>query len=100
MLTMLAVSVQSPPLRRSKRREASMDEDSTTRASKLVAKRNLEENDGKIYSNSILSFSDKHITYQVKNIGISICKDASIVQTSIMLMKKVEKDRFKLPSFV
>ena len=45
-------------------------------------------------------FLDEHISDKVKNIGISIGKDANIVQSSVMLMKKVEKDRFKLPSIV
>jgi hypothetical protein len=98
--TTLNEPIQSPPLRRSKRREGTTDEDSTTRATRLVAKSNLEVDEGKIYNNSILSFSNEHIADKVKNIGISMGKDASIVQSSSMLMKKVEKDRFKLPSSV
>jgi len=60
--TVLAGSVQSPPLRRSKPREGTADEDSTARAAKLVAKRNLEVDEGKLYNNSFLSFSDEHIS--------------------------------------
>jgi hypothetical protein len=96
--SVLAGSVQNPPLRRSKRREGTTDEDSTTRASKLVAKRNLEADEGKLYNNSFLSFSDEHISDKVKNIGISIGKDTNSVQSSVVLMKNIEKDRFKLPS--
>jgi hypothetical protein len=96
----LVEPVQSSPLRRSERREATVDEDSTARAIRLATKRNLEVAEGKTFNNSILSFLNEHVADKVKNIGISIGKDASIVQSSVMLMKKVEKDRFKLPSSI
>ncbi|CAL5007036.1 unnamed protein product [Urochloa decumbens] len=47
------------PLRRSKRHEASVDEDSIERAARLVAKKNMEVDEGKPYNNSILSLSQK-----------------------------------------
>jgi hypothetical protein len=56
--------------------------------------------EGRTYNNSILPFSNQRVAYKLNNIGISIGIDASIVQSSIMLMKKIEKDRFKLPSSV
>ena len=96
--TIAAGSSQFTPLRRSKRREATADEDSIERASRLVAKRNLEVDEGKHYSNSILSFSNEHISDNIQNIGISIGKDANAVNSSVLHLKKVEKDRFKLPS--
>lgn len=46
--------------------------------------------------NSFLSFSNQHIN--IKNIGISIGCEHDLVQSTISLITKVEKDRFKIPS--
>lgn len=85
------------PLRRSLRRQGSIDEDSTERAAKLVAKKNLEKPAGNDFDNSILTFSDKHVADNIKNIGISMGIEVDSVQSSVALIKKVEKDIFKIP---
>lgn len=82
------------PERRSKRTAANSDEDSLQRAARLVAKKNLEEQEGKIYDNSFLSLSVKSITDNYENVGISLGTEVTAVQASVSLIKKVEKDRF------
>ena len=60
------VSPQTP-IRRSKRREATIDEDSLERAERLVAMKNLEiPTNGKNFNNSILSISDKVIFLKLR----------------------------------
>lgn len=76
------VSVQaSTPLRRSLRRAGSVDEDSLDRASRLVAKRNLEDVEGKSYNSSILNFPSKLLADNIKNVGISMGSDILHVQS-------------------
>ncbi|TVU29826.1 hypothetical protein EJB05_21413, partial [Eragrostis curvula] len=65
----------STPLRRSLRRAGTVDEHSSDRASRLVAKRNLEDTE-----------------------GISLGSEIKHVQSSVSLIKNIEKDRFKKPS--
>lgn len=50
------------PLRRSKRRQDTADEDSVERASRLTAKKNLENMEGNNYKNSLLSLSNEQCT--------------------------------------
>lgn len=52
----------SSPLWRSLRRAGSVDEDSLDQASRLVAKRNLENLEGTPFDNSIINFSSRQIT--------------------------------------
>ncbi|CAL4985247.1 unnamed protein product [Urochloa decumbens] len=47
------IEAQSTPLRRSKRRAASVDEDSIDRAARLVAKRNLEADEGHLQRDTL-----------------------------------------------
>lgn len=86
------------PKRRSSRRASTTDEDSTERAARLVAKRNLEEQDGMSFKNSFLSFNDKHLADNVKNVGISMGAEPSVINSSVQLIKDVEKNRFKYPT--
>jgi hypothetical protein len=44
-------------------------------------------------SNSILSFSNEHMTDSIESIGISMGDDIKNVQPSVLLIKNVEKDR-------
>lgn len=87
----------SSPLHRSERRRDSIDEDSTARDARLVAKRNLEDTGGNFQENSSLSFSSKKITDNIKNIGLSLEKELNTVQSSVSLIKKVEKGRINAP---
>ncbi|TVU25577.1 hypothetical protein EJB05_28078, partial [Eragrostis curvula] len=81
----------------SRRRQHSVDEDSFERAERVVAKKNLKIPKGTELENSILSFTNKQITDSIKNIGISLGKEDSTVQSSVSLIKKIENDRFKVP---
>ncbi|TVU00621.1 hypothetical protein EJB05_53956, partial [Eragrostis curvula] len=92
-----AMEPEATSLRRSRRRQHSVDEDSFERAETVVAKKNLEIPKGTELENSILSFTNKQITDSIKNIGISLGKEDSTVQSSVSLIKKIEKDRFKVP---
>lgn len=97
-ITKVVSAEESTPLRRSLCREGSVDEDYVERASRLVAKRNLEDMEGKLYENSVLNFSCRKITDNIKNVGISFGSDIEHVQMSVKLIKNIEMDRFKLPS--
>lgn len=88
----------TPPLRRARRRASTADEDSIERASRMVAIKNLEMDKGKNFDNSILSFSNEHIIDNLSNVGISMGREVRTVQSSMSLIKEVEKDRFILPS--
>lgn len=90
----MAVGNLVMPERRSSRRSASANEDSLAKAERLVAKKNLEDNDGTPFHNSFLTLSDDLITDNVKNVGISLGSDVTKVQSSVKLIKKVEKERF------
>lgn len=59
------------PGRRSMRRASSIDEDSCDMASRLVAKRNLDFQQGTSFVNSFLSFHDKLVINNIQTIGIS-----------------------------
>jgi hypothetical protein len=58
------------PVKRSKRREDSVDEDSSTRAERLKAKKNLDA-PGMSNAKSFLSFSDTRIESSISSFGIS-----------------------------
>uniref|UniRef100_A0A0A9GWB5 Uncharacterized protein n=1 Tax=Arundo donax TaxID=35708 RepID=A0A0A9GWB5_ARUDO len=77
------------PRRHSKCQADSTDEHSIVRATRLVAKRNLESTED-MSSNSILSFSDKRISDNIQNIGVSMGNN---VNESIALIRKIEMDR-------
>lgn len=62
-----------------------------------MAERNLEENQGTLSRNSTPSFSNKQISENLTNIGISLEKELNVVQSSVMLIKEVEKGRTKIP---
>jgi hypothetical protein len=81
----------STPSRHIKRREGSTSEHSVERTTSLVAKRNLEGSGNS--SNSILSFSNEHIADHITSIGISMRNETKNVQSSILLIKNVEKGR-------
>jgi hypothetical protein len=59
----------STPVKRSKRREGSMDEDSSTRAERLKAKKNLDA-PGMSEAKSFLSFSNANIKSTISSLGI------------------------------
>jgi hypothetical protein len=82
----------STPSRHSKRRKSSTSEHLVERATRMVAKKDLEELPGNC-SNSILSFSNEHMTDSIESIGISMGDDIKNVQPSVLLIKNVEKDR-------
>jgi hypothetical protein len=82
----------STPTRRSKRREGSTDEHSVDRAARMVAKKNLEVAQGNDINPSI-PFYNEHMADSIENISISIGNDLKNVQPSVVLNKKVDKDR-------
>jgi hypothetical protein len=62
------LQMHSPqPIKRSKRRENSVDEDSSARAEILKAKRNMDET-----SKSFLAFSDTQIASNITTLGVSL----------------------------
>jgi hypothetical protein len=63
----------------------------------MVAKKNLEELPGNC-NNSILSFSNEHMTDSIESIGISIGDEIKNIQSSVLLIKNVERDRLLLPA--
>jgi hypothetical protein len=60
----------STPIKRSKRREGSMDEDSSTRAQRLKAIKNLDA-PGMTKSKSFLAFSNAKIRSTIRSLGIA-----------------------------
>lgn len=64
------VGFRPMPEKRSRRRATTVDKDMVERAAKLLAKKNLEEQDSMILKNSFLSLPDMQTTDNVKNIGI------------------------------
>lgn len=72
LLTPSKRSLPCTPVRTSKRREATIDENSLERAEHLVAIRNLEEPPlaGKVFKNSILTVSDSTFSSNIQSVGI------------------------------
>jgi hypothetical protein len=64
-------TIVSTPVKRSKRRESSVDEDSSTKAERLKVKRNL-DSPGMYNSKSFLSFFDDKIVSSITSLGISL----------------------------
>jgi hypothetical protein len=87
----------STPSRHSKRREGSTSKHLVERVARMVAKKNLEELPGNC-NNSILSFSNEHMTDSIESIGISIGDEIKNIQSSVLLIKNVERDRLLLPA--
>ncbi|CAN6169805.1 unnamed protein product [Urochloa humidicola] len=83
------------PVRWSKKREATADEDSLERAERLVAIKNLETTtkSGKNFNNSILSVPDSVFASNIQNVGISMGKVENDVFNSISDIKCGEVDR-------
>jgi hypothetical protein len=77
------------PVKRSKRREGSVDEDSSTRAERLKAKRNLDP-PGMSTSKSFLSFSDDKIVTGITSLGISLGNE---VDKGLENIKNLEHNR-------
>jgi hypothetical protein len=63
--------MDASPVKRSKRREGSMDENSSTRVERLKAKRNL-YSPGMSTAKSFLSFSDDKIVSSITSLGVSL----------------------------
>jgi hypothetical protein len=82
----------STPTRHSKRREGSTGEHSVDRAARMVAKKNLEIAQGNAIYPS-LPFYNEHMADCIENISISIRNDLKNVQPSVVLNKKLDKDR-------
>ncbi|CAD6260963.1 unnamed protein product [Miscanthus lutarioriparius] len=83
------------PIRGSKRREATADEDSLDRAERLVAMKNLEipAKNGKNFNNSVLSISDNAISSNLNNVGISLGSNENDIFRSISEIKSSELDK-------
>jgi hypothetical protein len=77
------------PLKRSKRCGGSADEDSSARAERLKAKRNL-DGPGMLTSKSFLAFSDSKVEKNISLLGVLLGKN---VRNSIACLKKIEHDR-------
>jgi hypothetical protein len=76
-------------VKRSKHREGSVDEDSSARAERLNAKKNLDDA-GMSRSKSFLSISDPKMVNNIATLGVSIGND---IKKSIVSMKEVELNR-------
>jgi hypothetical protein len=76
------------PVKRSKRREGSIDEDSSTRAERLKAKRNLDSPG--MSTKSFLSFSDDKIVSSITSLGISLGNE---VDQGLEDIKNLEHNR-------
>jgi hypothetical protein len=79
----------STPVKRSKRREDTVDEDSSTRAERLKAKRYLDSSGMSTYK-SFLSFSDDKIVFSITSLGISL---GSEVDKGLENIKVLEHNR-------
>jgi hypothetical protein len=77
------------PVKRSKRREGSIDEDSSSRAERLKAKKNLDV-PGMSQVNSFLSFPNEKIKSSFRTLGISAGID---VDKGINNIKDLEYQR-------
>jgi hypothetical protein len=82
-------SSSATPLKRRKRREGSIDEDSSAQAETLKAKRNL-DSPGMLSAKSFLSFSDSKIVGNITSLGVSLGKD---VASTVASMKDIECNR-------
>jgi hypothetical protein len=82
-------------VKRSKRRGGSVDEDSSVRAERLKAKKNLDD-PGRSKTKSFLSFSDSKIVSNIAMLGVSIGKD---IGKNIEDMKETELDRLLQASY-
>jgi len=82
-------------IRRSKRREATADEDSLDKAERLAAMKNLEipAKNGKNFNNSVLSISDNAISSNLNNVGISLGSNENDIFRSISEIKSGELDK-------
>lgn len=83
------------PKRRSKRREAEVDEDMLERAKRVVAKKNLDGPEGNSFKNSVLSFTDELVINNLRSLGISLGASENSVQDSVDHLKILEKERIK-----
>jgi hypothetical protein len=88
-LGVLVTPAAAKILKRSKRREDSVDEDSSTRAERLKAKQNL-DGPGTLKSKSFLALSDSKVVNNTTTLGVSLGKD---VRKSIACLKEVEHNR-------
>jgi hypothetical protein len=79
------------PVKRSKRREGSVDEDSSTRAQSLMAKRNLDA-PGMSVNKSFLSFPNAKIKSSITSLGID-CSNTRDIDAGIDNMKELEFKR-------
>jgi hypothetical protein len=80
-------------LRRSKRREMTVNEHSLERAERIKAKKNLDAPGTSLY-NSFLSFSDSRIASNINTSGIHI---GSNLQQGLDNLRSMEKDRGAVP---
>jgi hypothetical protein len=78
-------------VKRSKRREDSADEDSSARAERLKAKRNL-DSPGTSKAKSFLSFSDSRIISMITSLGVALGDE---VDTKIGTLKDLELTRLE-----
>jgi hypothetical protein len=79
------------PLKRSKRRENSVDENTSERAERLKAIKNLDCPRTSKYK-SFLSFSDECISSTIDRLGVSLGRD---VYQNVNQIKKIEFDRLQ-----
>jgi hypothetical protein len=76
-------------LKRSKRWEDSVDEDSSARVERLKAKRDL-DGPGTLHSKSFLGFSDSKVEKNIETLGVSLGKN---VASTIACLKEAEHNR-------
>jgi hypothetical protein len=83
------------PSRRRKCNVAIGDQDSTERAAKLKARKNLEEpnNSGNILNTSFLSFSNDEVAHNISKVGVLLGSTDTSVSKSINNLKHVERSR-------
>jgi hypothetical protein len=67
------------------------DQDSTERAAKLKARKNLEEpnNSGNILNTSFLSFSNDEVAHNISKVGVLLGSNDTSVSKSISSLKHV-----------
>jgi hypothetical protein len=76
-------------IKRSKRRENVVDEDSTTRAERIKAKKNLDDT-GTSTNKSFLSFSNERLVSSITSLGISLGKE---VEKGVENIRELEQNR-------
>jgi hypothetical protein len=84
-------NLASKHVKRSKRREDSVDEDSSARAERLKAKKNL-DSPGTSKAKSFLSFSDSRIISTITSLGVALGDE---VDTKIGTLKDLEFTRLE-----